>query len=119
MKTKITVLDGKGFAGRSKNKDGSYSNNWYHFYSAECIRYEMDDQGVERREVGVMRIPGDLCPIKGDEDKVLPALPAGDYIVEFKIKRDYKTREFLSAVAGLESVIARPQAPKDLAQPKA
>jgi hypothetical protein len=66
MKHKITVLDGKGFASQYKQKDGTLGK-WGGNYQAQCIVYSMGEDGVEKREVGVLRIPNELCTVKVDE----------------------------------------------------
>lgn len=80
------------------------------FVNCQCIVHSMDADGVITPKVGVLRVPEAICPVPAENSTMesLPDVPGGDYIAEFALHIDYKSKEIGGRLAGLVRRDQRP-----------
>lgn len=112
MKTKVTVLTcDAGY----KKYDG-FTSMWC---MAQCIVHKIEEDGSIRQEVGVLRVPAVVAPVQpktaaipdgfkcvpGTPYDFLPYVPAGDYMAEYGLAIDRKSKELVGQLKGLEYLV--------------
>lgn len=107
MKTLVQVLRSEGRAYKDP-KSGRISKRCV----CQCVVHQVQEDGEIKLDVGVLVVPEALCPVKpvnSDMDS-LPDVPAGDYIAEYGLNIDWKTKELGGQLKALTRRDAKPQA---------
>lgn len=112
MKTKVTVLT----CDANYKKYDSFVAVWC---MAQCIVHKVEENGSIRHEVGVLRVPAAVAPVQpsvaaipdgikclpGTKYDFLPYVPAGDYMAEYGLAIDRKSKELVGQLKGLEMIV--------------
>lgn len=97
MKTLVTVLTTDA---KAKKYETGQITKWA---MCQCIVHKVQEGGEIRQEVGVLRVPEALCPVPAQSSALesLPDVPPGDYLAEYGLNIDWKTKELEGRLIGL------------------
>lgn len=107
MQTLVQVLRAEGRSYKDP-KSGRISKRCI----CQCVVHNLDEGGEIKLDVGVMVVPENLCPIPAvsGAEKDLPDVPAGDYLAEYGLNIDFKTKELGGRLKKLTRRDPKPQA---------
>lgn len=111
MKTLVSVLTTDA---KAKKYETGQITKWA---MCQCIVHKIQEDGSIRQEVGVLRVPEALCPVPAQSSALdsLPDVPAGDYLAEYGLNIDWKTKELqgqLKALHRRQPDVKAKEAPK-------
>ncbi len=107
MKTLVQVLRSEGRAYKDP-KSGRISKRCV----CQCVVHNIGEDGEIKLDVGVLVVPDNLCPIKAPDMANMDTfgdVPAGDYIAEYGLNIDWKTKELGGQLKALTRRDAKPQ----------